>query len=1565
MSVETDLLRALPDGPLADAQHAMPRVEAAVRSMIERLSSADTLALQQRLKRGHESDELVRRFRRLGGTRQANLEAVLRDSKRRARIRNEEARDASRATPSIDEGGSIEALGQEGSDTQSSTEPGDASPATIATAATEGPGVRLPHADAIQASFGRHDISRVRAHHGPAAEEAGAQLGAKAFAIGDAVAFASPPDLHTAAHEAAHTVQQRGTVQRTGDVDPGDDPHERHADAVADAVVAGRSAEPLLDHAAGGTATSRVQRKPAEQALRGADYGFAPLPPLAVEPEIRALLSERITSHDIPRLQRRKTSLLILFRAIPTSDRDQLRAQLLDKQSDLGRLFQHALSTKLRSDLLATLDGAVIPAPARTDAVEMDAFASTVTAGRFHANREVVLDAAWRASQSISIVAVRGFGPPANEPAPQVQWRLVDRMGEIRQAGAVTWAPATGAPDAIEVTIDEPGRWEVWIEVVDRGHAIAVLSKPVMARSAVESGADLPALLEGNDVAKAAAAMSDAQLGEQLGALRGRLGAHELGSLKKDDPTFRRMTAAIEELQWQQHQRGLKASNAPPPPFEEKDFDASSADRRAAIQQALDGMIARYGIKGTRARLHDMIVVPVGAGQGAGAQPSVAGPRSAEIERMLGAELDLREQEAAGFLGRFDAHARGVAFGLLAESKARLSAERARYGLKEEGAQDGGYGTQGPAGTDVRALQDAVDHGKQIKAAHDKVNAAVRARTSGGTESAIEDARKEYEAAKLIAVAKHPMLKAFLDGETRQAAWAPTGMVPGLLDLGSYGAKHFGMYMGWELNKKLGDLDKTHDNITTGKLSVFGVPKVVELAKSGMHVAPGSVHDGVINERSAENASQKDWTADLLAVLTVALGLMLALPSGGTSIVGAGIATAGEITLLAADLYLLGKDFDQRDIYHAATNTDTSVADSLLKEEPAAGPIILRVFGMLGPVAGVAGVARAGSNLTNNVARAREGIEAVRSVRRAADAADQVMTDPKVVEAVERLRPIGRAAGMTDEEIDALVRNLGRKGIGGAARVATTTADATAAITKEMAPELARRLGVGRIEISGVAGEVGVRPTMRNGRVVVDEVVVGPAATVGDVMAHGATVEMLERYNGVAGKMRQAWDEIAEVVTGVERRNLHAAFTEAHEAYAEVRKYEQMIRGRMTDLVTNLAHAGPKGAAAANRIDDEILLMEGELSHWRGVLDDVKRTGDLGLARGLIEARDIGKVTDDAIEAKYPAPPSAAYHYRRWPHGGGPEGQEFQLVKRGGTDPTLPALQPRRSGKDWVLKEYEGGDRVPKVFESTLGDDQVFAGVFAQSESLQEYIKALTDPRGIAMDAKVVRTRALAAVERVRIPRRATADEIARGARRAVDEDNLRHALKREFREEFFTAAAREKTAAGQHAKIHELTNGLNQSDRGNIIEDFMARRDPGSVRHVDVTEGDLAAATNQGARTSATANKKVRQIDRMRPDGTAVEVKSGKGRLSPNEADQLNDYAKMIGQFVDVNGIRTEIKQVVYQITDSRGVKANLDIIAGKANARFGFEVFSASGQQRTITNDNQLEDILEWLKQ
>jgi hypothetical protein len=124
------------------------------------------------------------------------------------------------------------------------------------------PSSSLPFSGTLQRAFGRHDVSSIQAHTGPAAASSAQAMGADAYATADHVVLGRGTDLRTVAHEAAHVVQQRSAIQLKDGVGAAGDPYECHADAVADRVVAGQSVEELLDDGATGERpTHAIQRK--------------------------------------------------------------------------------------------------------------------------------------------------------------------------------------------------------------------------------------------------------------------------------------------------------------------------------------------------------------------------------------------------------------------------------------------------------------------------------------------------------------------------------------------------------------------------------------------------------------------------------------------------------------------------------------------------------------------------------------------------------------------------------------------------------------------------------------------------------------------------------------------------------------------------------------------------------------------------------------------------------------------------------------------------------------------------------------------------------------------------------------------------------------------------------------------------------------------------------------------------------------------------------------------------------------------------------------------------------
>jgi hypothetical protein len=147
-----------------------------------------------------------------------------------------------------------------------------------AAAGVSGAPTALPHAGELAQALGPQAVSGIRAFVGGPAAQACDAIGATAYAFGDQVAFKSAPNVFTAAHEVAHVVQQRAGVPLLGGVGRAGDAYERHADAVADRVVQGRSATELLDARAGSasdraTTPSAVQRSEDEERTWSASPG--------------------------------------------------------------------------------------------------------------------------------------------------------------------------------------------------------------------------------------------------------------------------------------------------------------------------------------------------------------------------------------------------------------------------------------------------------------------------------------------------------------------------------------------------------------------------------------------------------------------------------------------------------------------------------------------------------------------------------------------------------------------------------------------------------------------------------------------------------------------------------------------------------------------------------------------------------------------------------------------------------------------------------------------------------------------------------------------------------------------------------------------------------------------------------------------------------------------------------------------------------------------------------------------------------------------------------------------
>ena len=159
-----------------------------------------------------------------------------------------------------------------------------------------------------------------------------------------------------------------------------------------------------------------------------------------------------------------------------------------------------------------------------------------------------------------------------------------------------------------------------------------------------------------------------------------------------------------------------------------------------------------------------------------------------------------------------------------------------------------------------------------------------------GTKREQDKARNELAAAWLQAEKLHPILAAY-----RQDTSLDSVNLWGLAGEGDDAMRNVLLHV----LPTMGNILESQRWLRSGKLDPLTLAPVVELTRHNMFVPRGSVRDAVVMDLVADAGS-----TSLLTVITLALTLVLLLPTGGASAVIAG-------GLLALDVYSAGKQYIQ------------------------------------------------------------------------------------------------------------------------------------------------------------------------------------------------------------------------------------------------------------------------------------------------------------------------------------------------------------------------------------------------------------------------------------------------------------------------------------------------------------------------------------------------------------------------------------------------------------------------------------------------------------------------------
>jgi hypothetical protein len=210
-------------------------------------------------------------------------------------------------------------------------------------------------------------------------------------------------------------------------------------------------------------------------------------------------------------------------------------------------------------------------------------------------------------------------------------------------------------------------------------------------------------------------------------------------------------------------------------------------------------------------------------------------------------------------------------------------------------------------------------------------------------ESRIKDAKKEYEILREDKERDFPIISQYNNEG-------------GLAGLASGSSGQAAQVLGPVIEQKREKIKTVREGLDNGKIRIWKLPEIVEITKGVIGIQPYSIKDRAINDHKVEIESEKDWITLALSVLALALGLLAAIPTGGSSLVAAvaGVAAVADIGLSS---YILYEQIHEYQLKSALSGTGFGPkARAISQEDPSLFWLALDIVGTIFAVAGEAAV---------------------------------------------------------------------------------------------------------------------------------------------------------------------------------------------------------------------------------------------------------------------------------------------------------------------------------------------------------------------------------------------------------------------------------------------------------------------------------------------------------------------------------------------------------------------------------------------------------------------------------
>jgi hypothetical protein len=487
--------------------------------------------------------------------------------------------------------------------------------------------------------------------------------------------------------------------------------------------------------------------------------------------------------------------------------------------------------------------------------------------------------------------------------------------------------------------------------------------------------------------------------------------------------------------------------------------------------------------------------------------------------------------------------------------------------------------------------------------------------------------------------------------------------------------------LGAELPGILKDIETTKQNVADGSINLWGIDQLVDATIAGFGL--DADRRKVIMATRASEAKKKTIETVVFTVFAIGFGLAAVFATGGAALFFA----AGAFGLSTYDAL---KQTEQYALDRPASNVNLD-KDGGFAAAPGWGWLVMAWVGV--------------------------GLDAAQVASAIGKAAKAGMTvEATIAEASKDLAANARRLGMTEEELLARLRK-----VAGEATGATR-------ITEGSKLAMARRLGL-PIDIDPrLVGDVRVyyQVDKTTGRVIVTGLAAGPEATLAEVLAHENVINLMRRYDGATGKLRELWEKLLALLGKSPRdANPFRAGSKAYDSWNELYKLPDVVNAQF------LKYKGGVTAANESTLARDLEILEEEARRHRKIVDEmVLEAGDGFVAK-------TGDSTRAAVGQGYPLPPGArnaedmlaqGYYYRAAADGG------YEITRTSKAIGTQLRLDKATMTLVTAVEKLE--TRVPNAAQlarlrSAVTDDVRLATLLDKARTadrLESLLKAVGDP---------------------------------------------------------------------------------------------------------------------------------------------------------------------------------------------------------------------------------------------